>query len=148
MLNKLDFILGKAASLGGRAHPELTLFLRYSISGGVSALVDITLVYCLTEYLHFHPLASGALSTVITLVLNFLILKFWSFRSKGNLIKEFITYGSVAIAGITINYLSYSSLILLAKIPYLSARLIAIIIAWGWNYTLNRKFSFRNIRES
>ncbi len=148
MLRRLDHLLGNATSLGGRAHPELTLFLRYSISGGVSALADIALVFGLTEFLHFHPLASGAISTVITLILNFLILKFWSFRSEGRLMKEFATYSSVAIAGITINYSSYSLLVLFTKTPYLYARVIAIIIAWGWNYTLNRKFSFRNIRES
>ena len=148
MLGKIDNWLSHITSLGGRASPEFNLFLRYSVSGGLSAVVDVALVYYLTEFLSFHPITSGAVSTVAALILNFLIIKFWSFKSGGHIIREFAKYFSVAILGIIINFATYTVLILWARAPYLPARVAAILIAWGWNYTLNRKFSFRHIRVS
>ncbi len=143
MLRLLDKILVYITSLGGHAHPELELFFRYSIAGGIAAVADLVIVWTLVEYAHLHPFLAGAVSLFFGIAINFTISRFWSFKSKGPLVKEFITFVTVAAVGTAINYVTFVAGIALLHLWYMAARVIAIVVAWVWNYTLNRRITFK-----
>jgi len=145
IISFFDRALHHVTSLGGRAPRELNLFLRYSFSGGAAAIADLFIVYALTEWARFHPITSGIVATLCSMVMNFLVVRYWSFKSTGNLLREFVAYTGIVSIGIGINFITYSSLVVFTHVPYLISRMIAIIIAWAWNYGMNRKFSFRHI---
>lgn len=137
-------MLTYAASLGGRAHLELELFLRYAIAGGMAAVADLIIVWSLVEYAHLHPFLAGAVSIFFGISINFSISRYWSFKSKGPLVKEFLTFLTVAAIGTAINYGTFVACIGLIHLWYMAAKVIAIVIAWAWNYTLNRRVTFKH----
>ncbi|MEW6610000.1 MAG: GtrA family protein [Patescibacteria group bacterium] len=145
MLKLLDRFLSSLTSLGGHAHPELELFLRYAIAGGAAAISDLVIVWSLVEYAHLHPFIAGAISLCFGIVINFSISRYWSFKSKGPLLQEFITFVTVAAIGTIINYGTFVFCISILQVWYMAAKVLAIIIAWAWNYTLNRRVTFKQI---
>ncbi|OGL88953.1 hypothetical protein A3I42_00765 [Candidatus Uhrbacteria bacterium RIFCSPLOWO2_02_FULL_49_11] len=148
MLKFLDKILVYITSLGGHAHLELELFFRYAIAGGIAAVADLLIVWSLVEYAHLHPFMAGAVSLFFGITINFTISRFWSFKSKGPLVKEFVIFLTVAAVGSGINYVTFVVCIGVLHVWYMAAKVIAIGVAWVWNYTLNRHVTFKNFTHT
>lgn len=148
LLRFVDKWLTYLTSLGGHASPELRLFLRYSVGGGTAAVCDLIIVWLLVEQARLHPLIAGALSLVFGIMINFSIVRYWAFKSTDSLSKQFGMFMMVAFVGTSINYGSYALLVEVMHWWYLAARVCAIIIAWAWNYAINRRVTFKNLTVS
>ena len=57
-------------------------FIRYIIIGGSTFLLDIGLLYGLTEILGLYYLFSATSAWIIATAVNYLLNKFWSFKSS------------------------------------------------------------------
>lgn len=143
LLRFVDATLEYVTSLGGRAHPELRLFLRYSVGGGIAAVVDLVVVWTLVEFVRLHPLIAGALSLVLGIVINFSVARLWAFKSNDPLLKQFSMFMAVVLIGTAINYGSYAFMVSVLHWWYLLSRALAIVIAWAWNYGMNRGVTFK-----
>src|SRR3989344_9424162 len=56
--------------------------VKYVISGGTSALVELSLLYVLTEYFNVWYMVSFLLALIIAFVVSFLMQKFWTFENS------------------------------------------------------------------
>ena len=128
---------------------RISLFARhafkYYLVGTSGVLVNLGILYALTEFAGVWYLLSSSIAIYISITTNFLLNKIWTFRDT--MIKQgaFLTYGkfvSVSLVGLLIqlgfNYLFVEEL----KLYYLLAALISIIIASSTNFALNRRWTF------
>ena len=57
-------------------------FFRYTLVGGLAFVVDLVLLFVLTEYAHWHYLVSATLSFLAGLLVNYILSTQWIFRSS------------------------------------------------------------------
>jgi putative flippase GtrA len=90
-------------------------FFQFCVVGGLGAVVNISLLYSLTEHgFHFHYILSGAISIEIAFVFNFLLNRVWTFNhidisGFNEIIRALIRDHAVRSVGMGINLFFYSS---------------------------------------
>jgi len=55
-------------------------FLKYSLVGLVGTLINLAILYILTEYFHIYYMISAVIAIGITLITNFIGNKVWTFQ--------------------------------------------------------------------
>lgn len=80
--------------------------LRYIISGGTSAFVDLVVLYILNSLLGFHYLIAAILAYMVAFWVSFLLHKFWTFEShKEETHKQVIMYFGTSLFALGLNTL-------------------------------------------
>lgn len=80
--------------------------LRYIISGGTSAVVDLTVLFVLHTLLGMHYLVSAILAYLVAFWVSFLLHKFWTFEShKEDTRKQVVMYLGSSLFGLGLNTL-------------------------------------------
>ena len=116
----------------------------FFIIGCGCAVLDLALIYILTDIVGIWYLLSGVLSFVVTASVNFALNKRFTFRNTSTEYrKQYSQFIIVAIMGLMINtsvlYLCTSVL----GIWYLVSRVVSSLVAMVWNYLMNSKVVFR-----
>ena len=116
-----------------------TEIIRFAIVGGLTFVIDYSLLYALTEYIGFNYLISSALSfTVADLVNYFLCLAFVSTDSR-NGTRQFILFILSSVGGLVINQFCMYFFVEVMLMYYMAAKIIATIIVTLWNYITKKK---------
>jgi len=117
---------------------------RYVISGGTSSVVNLVLLYCLTEYLSIWYLFSAMLSYVISFFVSFFLQKFWTFRDsrKDQISKQLVIYAGIAGFGLGVNALSMYFLVETLHIWYMFSQIIIGFILAFCNFLFYKFFVF------
>ena len=78
---------------------------RFIISGTLSAVVNFTLLYFLTELLHFRYLFSSICSFSVAIAVSFLLQKHWTFENqeKDTIFKQASIFSLVAFCNLLLN---------------------------------------------
>jgi putative flippase GtrA len=78
---------------------------KYVVSGGSSAVVNVGVLYLLTEYAHIHYLVSAVISFVFGFFISFLLQKFWTFqdRRKEGMHRQMAWYLLLSLANLFLN---------------------------------------------
>ena len=78
--------LKKTRYLSKIATPEFVgQFSRYLITGFSSAAIELTLLFVLRDTAGLTVLAANSIALTIVFWFNFLMNRFWSFKSKANI---------------------------------------------------------------
>lgn len=114
--------------------------LRFVFVGGACFLLDYGLLYILTAYAGLYYLVSAAVSFTVSVFINYWLCLVCVFRSADAQTRraKMLFFGS-SIAGLGLNQLLMYSLVDLAHIHYMIAKLIAAGIVMLWNYVLKRR---------
>ncbi|WP_455628226.1 GtrA family protein, partial [Parabacteroides chinchillae] len=64
----------------------LIQLFRYTLVGGTAFIVDIGLLYLLTEYLYIHYIISASLSFIAGLLVNYIISTHWVFDKESSIV--------------------------------------------------------------
>lgn len=120
-------------------------FWKSVISGGTTAIVDLSLLFIFKEVLHLHYWASINISFSVAILVNFFLQKFWTFSNKniGVVHKQFGKFFLVAIGNMAMNSFIMFVLSIVLGIWYLAAQVITIGMLVLVNFTLYRYFVFR-----
>jgi len=122
---------------------EIHRFIKFCIIGGIGAIVNILILYFLTENLEVHYLISGAIGIEAGLLSNFALNKIWTFKDvqiRGTkatakaLFKDHI----VRSGGIIINIVVLWFLTSIVEVHYLLSQVMGIFIAMMWNFGGNK----------
>ena len=111
-------------------------FLRYIFVGGVSALINISTLFILTDFCHIFYLISNIVGFILGLTTNYLLSKKFIFTTKITLSKsfEFFTYCAVGLIGLgldtTIMWIATSKM----GIYYIITKLISTACVFIWNF--------------
>lgn len=109
------------------------LFSRFVVAGLTVAVVQLGLLFVLERSGLFYLYAS-TLSFCIGIVLNFILQKYWSFRSTGNAQKQFMLFVSNSLVNIVANAGLMYLFVDLFVIPTLIAQVCAIAILMLYNF--------------
>lgn len=79
--------------------------IKYLISGGIAACVNLITLYMFTERFHFWYIYSSWVAFVITFVVSFSLQRFWTFRGNQHraLNAQLLMYFVMAIVNIILN---------------------------------------------
>ena len=121
-------------------HSDTVEIIRFSINGGVSFLVDFSMLYMLTEFVGMYYLLSAAVSFSASVLVNYLLCINWVFQGEKNTAtKAKIIFVATSIAGLGINQLFMWLLVDTIGLYYLFAKAAATMIVMVWNYITKKK---------
>ncbi len=134
MISHLRNLEEKCIVFAGRICPPALPYLRryqrllrYLVSGGTAAAVDLLFLYLLTDVLHMHYLAAAVLAFLIAFAVSFLLQKFWTFEddSLHNVRAQAVMYFVVAAANLGVNTLLMYAFVEWAHLWYMLAQFLA-----------------------
>jgi len=121
-------------------------FLRYGISGGLAFIVYFVLLFVCTEYFSLHHLVSLVIAYVVSVFVNFIVSRFYVFRSKNaNIFKEALSFFLVAMVGLVFQTLIVWIGVEIFEWNYLLMNILASGAVYGVSFTLNKLLTFRNV---
>jgi dolichol-phosphate mannosyltransferase len=127
---------------------ELLRLGKFCLVGGSGVLVNMGLLWILTEFAGLFYLLSAAIGIEMSIISNFILNDFFTFsdrRSLGlkNLLKRLLKFNLVSLAGLGINMAMLWFLTNVVGLNYLISNLCGIAIATLWNYSVNMLWTWR-----
>ena len=130
---------------GGRFSLFAKHAAKYYAVGASGVLVNLGLLFILTEYVGLWYFLSYTLAISASITSNFILNKLWTFKGSINSQRTLLMYGkfvSVSILGMAIQLGSVYLLVETLSVYYMLAALISICIAGGINFMINRRWTF------
>lgn len=126
--------------LGARAFK----LVRYLISGGSAAFVNLATLFLLVHYLHLYYLYASILAFITSVVVSFTMQKFWTFRDKltHDIHMQFGRYVIVISSSLLINTVLMYTLVENMHVWYLLSQVITTGIVAIINFFAYRQFVF------
>ncbi len=118
---------------------------KYYAVGASGVLVNLGLLFYLTEYVGLWYFLSYTLAISASITSNFILNKFWTFRDSINsqrTIVMYVKFASVSFLGMAIQLGSVYFLVESLSVYYMLAALISISIAGAINFIINRSWTF------
>lgn len=115
--------------------------VRYSISGSIAAIIDISALFILTEFGGINYLISAALSFCLGIITIYYFSVRWVFthRKMGKKYQEFSIFVLIGVIGLALNIFFIWILTEFAAIHYVISKIIANLFVYFWNF-FNRKY--------
>lgn len=125
-----------------RRRGELTRFVRFCLVGASGILVNMGLLWLLTEVAGLFYLFSAAVSIESSIISNFALNDFFTFpdrRAPGTkpFLRRLVKFNLVSLAGLGLNMAVLWTLTDLFGVYYLLSNLCGIVVATLWNYLVN-----------
>lgn len=101
--------------------------LRYLVSGGIAAAVDLGLLYVFTDFFLIHYLTSAIFAFLITFFISFTLQKFWTFQDSttDRVHVQATIYFLVALINLVINTALMYLFVDIIGIWYMAAQFLA-----------------------
>lgn len=119
-------------------------FIRYSLGGGLAALLDLLLLYVFTDVLGIYYLYSAIFVFVFSVTFAYFFQKYITFR---NYSKQHIIQWSLFVAFQLVGQWWYMLMLWLGvdiiHIHYMFVAIVAKWIVFLWNYVANHYFNFK-----
>ena len=114
--------------------------VRFCFVGGVSFLMDYSLLFVLTEFVGIYYLYSSAISFSITVVFNYWLCVIYVFKgaTKQTTRQAIIVFGT-GVVGLGLNQLCMWFFVDVVSLHYMLAKIFATAIVTIWNYVTKRK---------
>ncbi len=121
----------------------ITQFIKFCLVGSTGTLIHLGLLYILTEFFYIWYIFSAAAAFMVAVANNFVWNKYWTFKDKTPEIpRQFISYTVVNIISLGINLSVLYILTEYVGMWYMTAQVVAILVALSNNYLGNKKFTF------
>jgi dolichol-phosphate mannosyltransferase len=130
------------------AWKEIQKLIRYGFVGLSGSLENILILYALTDIVGLFYMVSSAVAIELSTINNFILNDFWTFREDRrhqftNRWHRFISYHIVSLGGMAVNMAVLFVLTEFGGIWYIFSNIAGIIVAFGWNFLVNRKTTWR-----
>jgi putative flippase GtrA len=100
--------------------------MRFGVATGLSAMVSLGMPIALHELFHVDQKVAVAISQVSVLAINFVTIKMFVFRSRGNVRADMFRYMGSALVFRGIEYASFLLLFEVAGIFYVTALVLTL----------------------
>jgi len=116
----------------------------FFLIGCFSTLIDIGLLYFFTEYFGIWYIYSATISYTCGIIVNFLLNKYLNFRDTSrNFLRQFSSFTLVSMSSLALTLGVLYLAVEIFSINYLLGKIIAVIIAFSWNYFGQSRITFR-----
>jgi len=121
---------------------ELLRFVKFCLVGASGVIVNMGLLWLLTEFAGLFYLFSSAISIETSIISNFTLNDFFTFpdrRTRGlrDFLKRLVKFNLVSLAGLGLNMAVLWLLTSVLGVYYLLSNLCGIAVAILWNYLVN-----------
>ena len=135
------------------ADRELRRFLKFCLVGGSGVLVNMGLLWLLTEVAGLFYLVSSAIAVECAIVNNFAWNEVWTFRDRGGggssaRLTRLLKFNLVSVAGLGINVVVLWLMTDQAGMYYMVSNLFGIAAATFWNFMVNARWTWRSLESS
>ena len=114
--------------------------IRFCFVGGVSFLMDYSILFALTEFAGVYYLYSSAISFSITVVFNYWLCVGYVFKdAQKQTTRRAIIFFGTGVVGLGLNQLCMWFFVDVAGLHYMIAKIFATAIVTIWNYLTKRK---------
>jgi dolichol-phosphate mannosyltransferase len=119
-------------------------FVKFGIVGGIGTLINITILYLLTEKVGVYYMISAIISFIFAMSNNFILNKIWTFKEnvKLGIGKKYLQFGLVSISALLVNLLFLYIFTEILGIYYIISQILAIGIALIINFIGNKIWTF------
>ncbi len=118
-------------------------FFLYYLIGNFVAIIDLILLFVLTDLLHIFYLISASISFVIASLIHFLLNKKYTFQNKSK--KYILQYFLVIISGLITLLLNLLLLFVFVEfigLWYIYARIISAFLLLFFTYNFNKYVTY------
>jgi putative flippase GtrA len=139
--------------VNARLYKSSKQFVMFAVVGGVGTAVNLAVLkLTLVGWGAFHDttpyaveaFASG-LAFAVAVVNNYLLNRWWTFRSSGALSGEFAKFLTVSLLGLGLNELAFWVFRARLDVHVLLSQLLAIACVLPFNFVANKLWSFRGL---
>jgi len=122
--------------------------VRYLIVGVSTFIIEYSLFLIFREILPLHEVVTNIIVYTFIFWFNFLMNKFFTFKSRKNIVKQLISYGLLFLFnGVVGNILLFTAIKKLleylfpavAWIPYYLPKILIMVFIVSWNFVLYKK---------
>lgn len=127
-----------------RRNGTIIQLIKYTFVGGFAFIVDIGILFCLTEYFDIYYLFSAAIAFLFGLITNYILSVHWVFEKRiiNNRVIEFFIFSIIGLIGLLFNELFMWLFTDIIKIQYLKSKFITSIIIFLWNFFIRKYVLF------
>lgn len=126
---------------------DAKLFSRYLIFAGLSKIVDIGLLFILTEYAKFWYFYSAVIAYIASIFPNFFLNKYYNFNNKNKKVfRQLLLFSTISITGLIINQAIMYVLVEYYNLWYMYAKFIAMVFVMFYNFYGNKFLTFRILK--
>lgn len=117
--------------------------IRYVLTGLCSAAFEFALLFVFKDLVGLSVIASNSAALAIVFWFNFLMNRYWSFKSKTKLSKQLAMYLVLFVFNLGASDLIMYLLVDRLSIQYLLAKVFAIGAVVCWNFVIYKKVIYR-----
>ena len=116
----------KLRKINQQKYSKYIIYIKYIISGGTAAFIDLLLLYILTDIFHIWYLLSSGIAYVAAIATSFTLQKYWTFNDRGNnrIVSQISIFILVSILNIIVNTVGMYLLVDKLQLMYLLAQII------------------------
>lgn len=118
-------------------------FFRYIFVGLLSFITETSLLYLLTDHFKLWYLYSNSIAYIVVFWLNFLLNRFWAFKSKDNLQRQMVLYLFLFVFNLFASSGMMYLLTSVFKVYYLISKIFAVGLVVSWNFVLYKKVIYK-----
>lgn len=124
-------------------------FIRYFFVGGIAAVVNISLLFILTDIFNFNYVISNIIAFTMGLIVNYtLSVKFvFTNNNSMNRVYEFIMHFIIGVLGLVIDTCMLWLFTSKLKIYYMISKIISTMITFIWNFVARKIFYKINFKK-
>ena len=117
---------------------------KYALVGGAAFLLDFSMLFFLTEYLHVYYVLSATAAFVAGLLCNYILSVYWVFqeRALSSKLAEFLVFSLIGVVGLLLNDGLIWSLTEVGGMHYLASKVLAAAVIFFWNFFARRQLLF------
>src|SRR5690606_7801270 len=116
--------------------------IKFGIVGFTGLLWDFGITYSLKEFLLINKYLSNSCGFAFAASANFILNRYWTFKSNKRFYKEYLLFISAAVVGLGLNNLII--LLLDDNLNFYISKCIAVMLVFIWNFIINSKFTFKH----
>lgn len=143
----LDITLHSFTHHQSAAWREWKRIFKFGIVGISGIVVNLGILFVLVEFFSLNKDLASPIAIEFSILNNFIWNDLWTFGSVENQrmssrVHRFAAFNIVSIGGAVINYAIFLMLTTWFAVWYMAAQLIGILIAFIWNFLVNRRITW------
>ncbi|NMB79858.1 MAG: glycosyltransferase family 2 protein [Methanomicrobiales archaeon] len=143
----LDITLHSFIHRDNAAWREWKRVFKFGIVGLTGIIVNMGVLYALTEYAHFYYLVASFFAIELSIINNFIWNDLWTFQGEterkfSSRYQRLVAFNLVSAGGVAINMGLLYLFTGVFGVYYLISNLIGILVAFSWNFLVNRRVTW------
>lgn len=126
--------------------PLFKQFIKFGIVGAIGTLINIAILYSLTEYIDIYYIISEIIAFFVAGLNNYIWNKLWTFKEKikDQVVSKYVQFIVISLISLFVNISTLYVLVEYFKFWYVLAEVVAIVIAFLLNFIGNKVWTFRS----